>query len=74
MKLCAVQQQIPRLELEQAIYPADLIGYRIIDMLNEIIAEQEVANTFDVETLGIGGRWDALTNAFLLSANVGVGK
>lgn len=66
----ANQQVIPRIALEQAIYPADLLGHTVTDMLNEIIAEQEVVATFDVETLGISGRWDALTNAFLLSAKV----
>lgn len=63
----AVQQVIPREVMEAAIYPANLIGYTIMDMLEELIPEQEKAGTFDVSTLDVGGQWDALTNAFLIS-------
>lgn len=66
----ATQRMIPRADLVRVIYPSSHIGYVIEEMLDELIAEQHEVGTLDLITLGIGGRWDGLADAFLLSAKV----
>lgn len=62
----AIQRIIPRVVLEDAYDPSEVIGHAVQDMLDDLIP---VAG-FDIQTLGIGGRWDALIDSFLVSAKV----
>lgn len=64
------QRQLSRSALDGAVYPSAHIGYAVMDMLDELF---EKANGFDAQSIGIGGRWDALTDSFLLSAKMDTG-
>lgn len=63
----AIQRMVPRVVLEHGYYPAQIIASEVREMLLELVPTDR---GFDIQTLGINGRWDALSNSFLLSAKV----
>lgn len=65
MSVRTAHSHLTRTQLERAAYPSYLVSNAVAELVEQILPGE-----FDASTLAVSGRWDALTDTFLLNARV----